>query len=105
MVSVSVTGTATGSVSGVLALFDFQVAGTVPAGSSLAVDLSAAGLDGGGLVSRPDADGAGTGAAVPPAPSTPPLVSMSLIAATGDATAATSPTRVAQARLLGDEAA
>jgi hypothetical protein len=99
-VSVAIGNAASGSASGVLALFDFQAAGSVPAGSSLALDLSATGLD--GSISA-DAGGSDAAAAVPSAGS--PLVSMRLVSATDATTAATNPTRLAQALLLGGEAA
>jgi hypothetical protein len=97
-VSVSVSH-ASGAVSGVLALFDFQVASSVPPGGNIAVDLSAVTLDGRALALPSGADGRVAVA--------PPVVSMTVVSNAGIAGAepAVGPTRAAQAALLGGEAA
>ena len=108
--SVSVTVShAKGVVSGVLALFDFQVASGVQPGTNLALDLSGVSLDGRSLNSVPGADGTDGRISVVPTLTAVPLVSMNIpagnfSAGANDTMAAISPTRVAQASLLGDAA-
>jgi hypothetical protein len=104
-VSVSISQPVSSNVTGVLALFDFQVASSVQPGTNLALDLSAVTLDGTTLDSRPGADGTDGSIAVQPAGWTPPIVVLSLDAGAYDTSVATSPTRAAQALLLGGAAA
>ena len=105
IVSVSISQAVSATVTGVLALFDFQVASSVQPGTNLALDLSAVTLDGQNLDSRPGADGTDGDIAVLPAGSSPPTVVLSLDAGADDTTASISPTRAAQALLLGGTAA
>jgi hypothetical protein len=105
-VSVTVSQSNARPVSGVLALFDFQVASSVPAGSLLALDLSSVTLDDRSLESQPGADGSDGRIAVLPASQGGGLVVGSLDSVSSDDTElAVSPTRVAQAQLLSGEAA
>ena len=104
-VSVSISQAVSATVTGVLALFDFQVASSVQPGTNLALDLSAVTLDSRNLDSRPGADGTDGAVAVLPAGSSPPTVVLSLDEVAGDTTTSASPTRAAQALLLGGTAA
>jgi hypothetical protein len=99
LVTVTVSQSATASVTGVLALFDFQVASTVRPGSNLALDLSAVTLDGQNLVPLEAED---AGAPVTPAA---PVIIMSAGSDDGVVIAASSPTRRAQALFLSGAAA
>jgi hypothetical protein len=103
-VSVTVSQTTSTAVSGVLALFDFRVANTVQPGTNLALDLSAVPLDGRNLDSEPGAGGTDGRITVLPA-TVPPKVLLDVVTTGGDTLPATSPTRVAQALLLGGVAA
>ena len=60
---VTVTAAGSGVPTGVLALFDFAVALTVPAGSALAVEVTVLGPDGQALPQQPDTSVAGVPAA------------------------------------------
>ena len=68
MVSVTVSQPSATSVTGVLALFDFQVASNLQPSTNLALDLSAVTLDGQPLDSLPWADGTDGGVTVTPGP-------------------------------------
>jgi hypothetical protein len=103
-VSVTVSQTTSTAVSGVLALFDFRVANTVQPGTNRALDLSAVPLDGRNLDSEPGAGGTDGRITVLPA-TVPPKVLLDVVTTGGDTLPATSPTRVAQALLLGGVAA
>jgi hypothetical protein len=102
MVSVTVSQGTVTAVTGVLALCDFQVAGSVKPGSNLALDLSAVTMNGMALASRPGADGTDGRVLVTP---DPPVVVLSMDSGAGVATQSTSPTRAAQALFLSGEAA
>jgi hypothetical protein len=105
-VSVTVSQSTAGPVSGVLALFDFQVASNVPVGSLLALDLSGVTLDGRSLDSQPGADGTdGRVAVVPEAPGGGVMVAPLDSVSSDYSAVAVSPTRLAQAQVLSGEAA
>ena len=92
-----------GDLSGLLALLDFQVKPGVPAGTSIAIDLTAASLDGITLAPVPGLDAADGSIAVRAAPAFAALDSLDQIETSGPAT--TSAARAARARLLGGAAA
>ena len=102
LVTVTVSQTSATAVSGVLALFDFQVAGGVQPGTNLALDLSAVTVDGRSLNSVAGADGTDGRILVTP---DPPVVLLSAPTEAGVAVPASSPTRAAQAQFLSGEAA
>src|SRR5262249_2718329 len=99
-VSVTVSQPSATQVTGVLALFDFQVAGPARPVSTLALDLSAVTVNGEPLDSVPGADGTDGRVLV-----TPPIVMMQASSGAGIEASTTSATRAAQARLLSGEAA
>jgi hypothetical protein len=97
--TLSGTGAAT---TGVLALFDFQVASTVAPGTNLPLDLSAVTLDGQALDSMPGADGTDGRVLIEPAGTV--LVSMDIPILSDTSSTTTNTTRTAQALLLGNAA-
>jgi hypothetical protein len=107
---VSVTFTQTGgaaSTSGVLALFDFQLSGTLALGTNLVLDLYSVSIDGSALSAVPGADGADGRIHVRRSTVRAPL-DLSIAAASSAlaiAAPAVNPTRAAQAALLGGTAA
>jgi hypothetical protein len=104
-VSVTVSKSSAAPVSGVLALFDFQVASGVQAGSLLIMDLSGVTLDGRPLNPQAGADGSDGRISVLPTSQGGGVIVSPLSVTNDEVSVPVSPTRLAQALLLGGEAA